>query len=74
MRRGIQRQSLISFAVGLAILILYMVIYFALAAYYGEYGWSGGDIRHLIGEVPLLILYGACQADGENFSIFKKVR
>ena len=59
MRRGIQRQSLISFAVGLAILILYMVIYFALAAYYGEYGWSGGNIRHLIGEVPLLIVYGA---------------
>ena len=74
MRRGIQRQSLISFAVGLAILILYMVIYFALAVYYGEYGWSGGDIRHLIGELPLLILYRACQADGENFSIFKKVR
>jgi hypothetical protein len=57
--RYIQRQSLISFAVGLAILITYMVIYFALAAYYGEYGWSSGDIRHLIGEVPLLILYGA---------------
>lgn len=58
-RSGIQRQAGISFVVGLAAFIVYLVVYyFILRSAYDVLGWESADIRRLIGEVPLLILYG----------------
>ena len=57
---GIRRQALTSFVLGLIALVGYLIIYyFLLSSAYTVLGWVNGDIRHLIGEVPLLILYVA---------------
>ena len=61
--RGIsrsQRQAWLSFAIGLAALIVYLAVYyFILTSVYDVLGWESADVRRLIGEVPLLILYAA---------------
>jgi len=54
----IQRQAWVSFVIGLGLLIIYLIIYFLLGNAYSIFGWSSDDIRRLIGEVPLIILYG----------------
>jgi hypothetical protein len=57
---GIRRQALISFVIGLTALVGYLILYyFLLSSAYVVLGWVNGDIRRLIGEVPLLILYVA---------------
>jgi len=57
-RGHIRRQALISFVTGLTALVGYLILYyFLLSSAYVVFGWVNGDIRHLIGEVPLLILY-----------------
>ena len=59
-RVGIRRQALISFVIGLTALIGYLILYyFILSISYVVLGWVNGDVRRLIGEVPLLILYVA---------------
>ena len=57
---GIRRQALISFGIGLTALIGYLTLYyFILSSAYTVLGWVSIDVRRLIGEVPLLILYVA---------------
>jgi len=59
-RVGIRRQARISFVIGFTALVGYLIVYyFLLSSAYTVLGWVNGDIRHLIGEVPLLILYVA---------------
>jgi hypothetical protein len=49
-----------SFVIGLTALLGYLIVYyFILSSAYTVFGWVNGDIRRLIGEVPLLILYVA---------------
>jgi hypothetical protein len=58
-RARIQREAWITFAVGIGVLLLYLVSYFILSNGYDLFGWKSDDIIRLLGEVPLLILYGA---------------
>jgi hypothetical protein len=57
---GIRRQAWFSFLTGLASLILYLIVYyFLISSAFDVFGWESADIRRLIGEIPLLIFYGA---------------
>ena len=56
----IRHQARISFVIGLAALVGYLIVYYFLqSSAYTVLGWVSIDIRRLIGEVPLLILYVA---------------
>ena len=59
-RAAIQKQAWISFLVGLAALIIYLAGYYFIAVNaYDVLGWESADSRRLIGEIPLLVLYGS---------------
>lgn len=59
-RTHLHRQAFVSFTVGLASVVVYLILYFFLASSaYDVLGWESVDIRRLMGEVPLLILYAA---------------
>lgn len=62
-RNAIQRQALISFGAGALMLMVYLVGYSVKAANaYDVWGWESQDPRHLLAEVPLLVVYVACFA------------
>ncbi len=56
----IQKQAWISFGVGLTALLTYLAGYYFLAiSAYDVLGWESADVRRLLGEVPLLLVYSA---------------
>jgi hypothetical protein len=59
-RRAIRRQAAMSFGAGGLTLVLYLVGYFVtLSNAYAVWGWESQDPRHLLAEVPLLVMYVA---------------
>jgi hypothetical protein len=59
-RATIQRQAWASFGIGLTALMIYLAAYYFLAtSAYGVLGWESADVRRLLGEVPLLLVYSA---------------
>ena len=59
-RATIQKQAWASFGIGLAALMIYLAAYFFLAtSAYDVLGWESADVRRLLGEVPLLLVYSA---------------
>jgi hypothetical protein len=56
----IRRQAVAAFALGVVTLIAYLVgYYFLLRSAFDTLGWESADVRRLLGEVPLLVLYAA---------------
>ncbi len=60
---SIRRRAGLSFGLGVACLVLYLIGYSVKLAYaYDAWGWESQDPRHLIAEVPLLVAYVAAFA------------
>ena len=58
-RATIQKQAWASFVFGLLALVVYLTAYYFLAvSAYDVLGWESADVRRLLGEVPLLLVYG----------------
>jgi len=57
--RLIQKQAWLSFAVGLLVLVIYLIATFAIMNdfYYKVLGWQSDDFRWLLGDVFLLFFY-----------------
>lgn len=56
----LNRQALLSFVAGVASVLVYLIVYFFLSSSaYDVLGWESMDIRRLMGEVPLMILYAS---------------
>ncbi len=59
-RAGAVRSACVSFGIGIAFLIAYLVFYRVYSEYaWSEWGWGSGDPRKLLAEVPLMIGYVA---------------
>jgi len=60
-RRQTQKKAGLSFAVGLIALIIYLTVYFAVANdfYYDVLKWESDDLRRMLGDIVLLIVYSA---------------
>jgi hypothetical protein len=57
-RAALQKQAWRSFGSGLSALLLYLAAYYFLAiSAFDVLGWESADVRRLLGEVPLLIIY-----------------
>ena len=57
---GTRRTALWSFAGGLALLGVYLVLYELKADAYDLVGWQSDDSRHVFVEVPLMATYAGC--------------
>jgi len=54
------KQAWVSFGVGLVALVVYLAAYYFLSiSAYDLLGWESADVRRLMGEVPLLLIYSA---------------
>jgi len=59
-RAEMLKQAWVSFGVGLVALVVYLAAYYFLSiSAYDLLGWESADVRRLIGEVPLLLIYSA---------------
>jgi len=59
-QNSIQRQAWIAFGLGILALLLYLIVYFGIyTLFYAPLGIWGGDPRRLIGDILLLLFYGA---------------
>lgn len=60
-RQSIQKQAKFSFVWGVAALIVYLVVHFAVKTnfYFTVLGWESADIRRVLGDIVLLSTYSA---------------
>ena len=56
--KSIRKGALISFALGLVLLVAYLGLYeLKLDQAYSSWGWESDDTRHMLVEIPLMALY-----------------